>query len=71
MTAKLNTPLNGTALRLQSAPNLPSVEEHVGLMGRIAARRAVAKEATRALTVSGTAVPPRKFFADERHSPCI
>ena len=25
----------------------------------------------RGLIVSGTAVPPRKFFADERHSPCI
>ena len=28
-------------------------------------------EFERELIVSGTAVPPRKFFADERHSPCI
>lgn len=50
MNAKLNIPLNPNALRLQSTPSLPSVEEHVGLVGRIAARRAVSKDATRALT---------------------
>lgn len=55
METKFHAPLNGAGLRPQATPNLPSVEDHVGLVGRITARRAVAREATRALTDLKTA----------------
>lgn len=49
MKAKFNAPISTPNLRLESATHLTAVEDHVGLVGRVLANRAVAGRAAQAL----------------------